>query len=625
MISANTQKILQLIGLIVLTTAIVIACEMPRIGWELMGALIIYTLLLWRNPAIWIALTPIVLACANFYPWTGRFFLEEFDAFLMLTLGVSLIRFPRKEWLLRFTPPIRLSLWIIAVSVLISTFLGLWPLPSLDANAFADYLQPYNALRVSRGYIWALCLIAPLVQAFEKPQQLAYYWLRGLTIALLIVSIFAIRERYLYSGIFDFNDEFRVVSTFASMHIGGGHIGAFLTIAIPACLVSIFRDPVDGFRWLSGLSLVFGIYTLLVTFARSAWFGSLVGIGVVIILSLLVMRRGRSGLHFRKIYFGLYALLISVVMGFLLVNFTQGGFFKTRVEAIPQDIDGRLNIVRSTLSMMDGTPLSYTLGMGQGKFPRTFYEWRKLEPPGRYISGDINSQTLTMRHGTSDDFYLVGQRIDIQPHHKYRLQIFARSPTKTDLSFQIHERSIINSKGGIELNKMGPFTPEWRFYETSFDSGALGSGFPGLRPNVVFFFVNFPMQSIVELGEIKLMDEEQKNIIWNGDFSKSHDGWYFESADHTAYQAKNTYIGTFFEQGIIGLGALILLITLALSAIPKAMVTNPALTLALAGGVLGSCVVFLTDNPLIVPRLTILFLLEVFMLMLLGCLSNKTG
>jgi hypothetical protein len=466
-------------------------------------------------------------------------------------------------------------------------------------------------------------LTAPLIQAFENPQQLANYWLRGLVTALLLVSIVAIRERYLYSGVFDFNDEFRVVSTFASMHIGGGHIGAFLTIAIPACLVAIFRDPLAGFRWLSVVTLVFGIYTLLVTFARSAWFGSIVGIGVVIILSIIVMQRSRPSFNLRKVYLGLYALLISVVIGFLIVNFTHGGFFKTRIEAIPQDIEGRLNIIRSTLSMMDGKPLTYVLGMGMGNFPRSYYEWRKLEPPGRYISEDFNNQTLIMQHGTSDDFYLIGQRIDIQPHHKYRLQIFARSPTKTDLSFQIHERSIINSKGGIELNKMGPFTAEWRFYETSFDSGSLGSGYPGFRPNVVFFFVNFPIRSIVELGEIKIMDEEQQNIIWNGDFSKGHDGWYFESSDHTAYQAKNTYVGTFFEQGLVGLGALILLIMLALSAIPKAIVTHAGLTLALAGGVLGSCVVFLTDNPLIVPRLTILFFLEVFMLMLLGCLNCK--
>ena len=571
----------------------------------------------------WIALTPILLACINLYPWTGRFFLEESDLFLMMTIGITLLRYHRKNDRLKFTQPIKIGLYLFALSVIISTFLGLLPFPPLDANSFADYLQPYNSLRVSKGFVWAICLIYPLIQAFDNPQQVANYWLRGLVVALSIVSVFAIRERYIYSGLFDFNDDFRVVSTFASMHIGGGHIGAFLTIAIPACLVSIFRDPLAGFRWLSGVTLVLGIYTLLVTFARSAWLGSIVGIVVVLILSIIVMQRNRPNLNVKKFILGIYAILVAGVVGFLIVDFTQGAFFKTRVEAIPQDIEGRLNIIRSTLSMMDDTPLTFVFGMGLGKFPRSYYDSRHITPPGRYISEDFNNQILTSRHGSSNEFYFVGQRINIQPHHRYRLRILARSPTKTDLSFQIHERSIINSKGGIELDKMGPFTPEWKFYSTTFDSGSLGSGFLGLRPTVVFFFVNFANHSIVELGEILLIDEEGKNIIWNGNFTEGHDGWFFESSNHTAYHANNTYIAVFFEQGLVGLGALILLITLALSSSRKAFNKNSGFTAALVAGILGSCVVFLTDNPLIVPRLTILFFLEIFMLIILGCMSDK--
>ena len=128
----------------------------------------------------------------------------------------------------------------------------------------------------------------------------------------------------------------------------------------------------------------------------------------------------------------------------------------------------------------------------------------------------------------------------------------------------------------------------------------------------MLFFYNFVDDSVVDIDDIALLDSHGENLLKNGDFSEGHDFWTFESSEHTAFQAKDGYVGTYFEQGALGLAALVVVVVSILRVVPEALRNHPEGAAALSGAVLGFLILSLTDNPFTVPRLTTLFLVALF-------------
>ncbi|HYP69187.1 MAG TPA: hypothetical protein VEP67_13170, partial [Thiobacillaceae bacterium] len=126
----------------------------PR--WNLTLALggLVYCALLFRYSAAWLILVPAALPLLDLAPWTGRFFWDEFDLLILLTLVVAL-------WIARLRePPWQVSklstlLGLLVLAWSISLLLGLLPLQPLDASAFSAYWSHYNSLRLAKGLVWA--------------------------------------------------------------------------------------------------------------------------------------------------------------------------------------------------------------------------------------------------------------------------------------------------------------------------------------------------------------------------------------------------------------------------------------------------------------------------------------
>ena len=140
--------------------------------------------------------------------------------------------------------------------------------------------------------------------------------------ALALVAAVVILQRWRYTGLWNFDRNFRVVGPFASMHVGGGHLGAFLVMALPAALVLMLRAPRLWLRVVTGVVVAAAVYALLVSFARSVWAGSALGITVTM---LLLLRRSapRSNGMPRGAVFGLTVGLV-VAFASLLFDFAGG-------------------------------------------------------------------------------------------------------------------------------------------------------------------------------------------------------------------------------------------------------------------------------------------------------------
>ncbi len=568
----------------------------------------------WHNT--WLFITPVLLAGVDLSPWSGRLFIQIPDYFLAVAVAMWLIRGERPQHPARLTRLAGAGIRLLVVGLAIGTLVGLYPYHLPSVNSFADYLDPYNAVRVLKGYLWALVLLPMLLDALGSSHAASRAFLRGMTAATAIVALYGVRERWLYSGLLNFNSDLRVISTFGSMHVGGGHIGYFLVLALPCVLATALRDRSVPVRIGATAVLMVGLYTLLVTFARGAWAASAVSMIVAGLLLLVYRGHGRRWLH--RAVGTLQILLVACFGGYLILLASQGQFTRQRLSTISHDARYRAELVETGLKLVHGW--EYLFGAGLGSYPRRYYS--EIETIGsaarRLILYDGDNPFMRSIGGNPAAFYderlfLVGQRVEIRPGRTYRLSFLARSPTATNLEFELHEKPVQYSSGGIALRRLPPFTPDWKRYELVFSSGKIGAGPPLLRPSVMLFFRNFNAGGIADIDDVHLTDESGRELLCNGDFSRGHDCWSFESKHHTAYQLKNAYTGLHFDLGVPGVAGIALLMLGALRSAGRGAREAPASAAALTGGLLGSLVLFLVTNPLTAPRLITLFLLVILM------------
>lgn len=277
----------------------------PFASATLILPLLVYAgLLLWR-PQLWLLLFPPILALLNLAPWSGSFFLEEFDLFVLVTAACLLARGQYGSvW--RMVSPIRLLLLVLfGLAWLVALVNGLWPLPALEADSFGSYYSHYNALRIAKPFAWALLLLPALAQGFRAdPGRAKGYITGGLALAILGVGLVALWERgsltaILYAqnrysiiqSLLDFTTAYRITGLFSEMHTGGEAIDGFLALSLPFALLAAVQAKSLRMQLLGGMAAALGLYAAAVTFSRATY----LAVAVVLLVMALVAWRTRSG------------------------------------------------------------------------------------------------------------------------------------------------------------------------------------------------------------------------------------------------------------------------------------------------------------------------------------------
>lgn len=271
------------LGVSLLTAYAVVDYPYAAIGLGV--GLLLYFVALQFLPLLWLLVIPALLPILNLAPWSGRFFLEDFD-FVILTSIAGLLwqgsyRFSGRPQFRRLPTLLIAALLLTHTIALVH---GVLPLAAWDANAFSNYYSHYNALRVGKSLLWAVLLIPPVLRAFSTaPQQARQSLLFGVTLGLLGNGLAMVWERgvltdlvygqSLYAkmaGLTDFSREYRGTGLFAEMHTGGEAIDGYIALAWPFALgcLAIALPRV----WLAGMmSLPAGLYSALVTFSRGTY------------------------------------------------------------------------------------------------------------------------------------------------------------------------------------------------------------------------------------------------------------------------------------------------------------------------------------------------------------------
>ncbi len=569
----------------------------------------IYTILLWFYPDLWIFLVPVAIPLVNFAPWSGWFFFDLLDALLLLTLALFLCRQTSKTHSPPLSPRELLLIVAISFSVMISCIIGLWPFPPLDANSFSNYHSHYNALRVGKGFFWGLILALMLRHNMCKPKTLLRYFAPGLLAGLSGVCLWVLWERQVYSGLFNFDSDFRIVGPFSGMHIGGVGIDAYLALVFPWVLSCFFLWR----QWwvkILGLGLTgVGLYAILVTFSRIAY-GSL-SISLLLLIGGLMLQK----INLRNWLLGVVGLLL---FGALVVwPISQGDFIQQRFESVGHDIGVRQHHWYTAFNMRDTNWKTLLFGMGLGSYPRTYaFLSDENERPSDYRF--INQPDEQFLRLPSDGYLYMDQRVNVSGNQNYCLSFNVRTyNSRAHLTAAMCEKSLLYSFRCQWMEfKCGDTQGQWQSVERCFNSGVVGSGnWIYQRRPVVLSLLNPKKNTVCDVDKIQLLDREGHNFLKNGDFSSGSDNWLFTADNHLPWHAKNLWVHLLFEQGWCGVLLFSGLIVVCVYRCFRLVIIGDRIALLVLSSIGGISTVGLIGSVLDFPRITILLCL----LLSLGC------
>lgn len=580
-----------------------------------------YTIFLWRWPRLWLVAVPALLPVFDLAPLSGRFFFDEFDALVLLTVGLLALRNGNRAKPAAIYP--RSLIWILmllSISYCISALVWLWPPPPITPDSFANYYSPYNSLRVAKGFVWAILLFSPLRQAIARDVDAKRLLCFGFLIGLLGVGIAALYERLLFPGLLNLNSDYRISATFSSMHTGDGHIDVWLAFTIPLLgILFIERRRLIALPLAAALSAL-ALYTLLATSSRSPVIAVVISCGVGV-LALLATRTHRW----------LTTALIACLSALVLITtislpvLTQT-FLGHRFTQIGPDALVRLNHWRDALDLRDDSAMTHLFGMGLGSFPLAHQERATKEQRAARLQFASEGSNGFLKLWSGSPTY-VHQTASISPQTTYRLSIRTRThEPSAQLAVALCELWMLYSRNCTwEIFSLHADGDRWQTLARTIPVHETGSkvSFLGLAlssPTKVSISIsNAPLYG-VDVDGISLTDMQGHELIRNGAFDRGADYWFWAVDDHLPWHTKNLFVGILFDQGWFGLLAVSLLIGVTLTTLTGQTAAGDASSAVLLAAMTGFIVTGVTVSTFDQPRLALSFYL---MCLMISCVSTR--
>jgi len=368
----------RLLALVLFAATAYGVAEYPYARLFLAALLAAYLILLHFRPTAWLLVLPVVLPLVNLAPWSGRFYLEDFDLFIAATLAAAFWQGAySRSGRPRFARVPGLLIALFLATHCIALLRGLLPFAALDANAFSNYYSHYNALRVGKSLLWAALLIPPLLRVFGgDPARARGDLSLGVCLGLVGTGFAVLWERGVFSdllygeniyakvsGLTNFSSNYRITALFAEMHTGGEAIDGYLSMAWPFALGSLVAAGPFWRTALGASALPAGLYSALVTFSRGTY--------VAVAVSLLTFALGYTKQLFRRggasatRLWPIPPILLAAAGGCVLL-YGKGGFYA----------------LIAALAILGGATVL-------GFLPSLRGEWRAMSLAGLFLAGFV--------------------------------------------------------------------------------------------------------------------------------------------------------------------------------------------------------------------------------------------
>ncbi len=596
--------------------ALWLAWEFPVANRWLAGGLVAYLVLLWRFPSAWVVVVPALLPVLDLAPWSGRTFFNEFDLVLLATVagglwargnGLRALGLSRGAWLL---------VGLLAVQQIAVTAKGLLPLQPVDANAFYSFYSHYNALRVGKGFLWALLLLPMLGQAVARGASLGRLWSLGMLGGLAAAIVSVAWERALFTGLFDFDTPYRATGLFSGMLTGGAPIDGYLVAALPflAACVLVWRGVVAAGLGLALLPLA--VYALAVTFSRIDY--PAVGLATLVLLGGWVwLLRGPVSSARPRV--ALLVAAVAVIATVLAVPLLGGGYLQSRFATIGGDLQYRLGHWASVLDSMAPLESTSLIGMGKGAFPRAYALRPGAELPSTFALVHEEGNTF-LRFGPSGaSTVFVRQRLPVAEAGPYRLDVRLRGhqAERALLMVEVCERHILPFLPECRTVRVWLVPPydQWEEYHVPFQVDDLGrQHWYGARP-VEVSLMHRGLAHGLDIDDVQVVTPSGARLLRNGDFNRGMDHWVFSDNVHTAWHVKNLWVEAFFEGGWSGLLLLVALQAYLVVRLFRRIGRGDPFAVMLLASLAGFWTVGLADSLVDEPRMALMFYLMTWLAM----------
>jgi hypothetical protein len=596
------------IGFGLLAISVWFVAGFPILRVPLAVGLALYALCLWRQPRLWLVAVPALLPILDLAPLSGRFFFDEFDALVLVTASVLLLKENGES-----LPPLpRVSVMILgllALSYAASTALRLVPLPPITPDSFANYYSPYNALRVAKGFVWALLLLRPLRQAMDRYPDARFLLCLGFVLGLVGICAAAVYERFLFPGLFDWTSDYRVTSMFSSMHTGDGPIDLWLDTTIPLLGILLIAP---NWRRLLPLTIAAGglaLYTLLATTSR----GPIIAAALAYVVGLFALWATRKG-RFRAVaatIVGFSAVVLISTVGVPALAQTALG---QRFAQAREDAAFRFQHWSAALGLRDDTVVARVFGMGLGVYPLLHQERSTAEPHAAHYQYMDDGASRFIRLWSGKNLY-VGQEISIKPGSDYQLSIRVRTAeTNASLSVAWCDLWMLYSNNCTGKEFALTASPgQWQMLAGTIHSDVTGSPRPlgGLAftpPTRFTFFVSNAMAGGVDVGAVSVTRAGDE-LVRNGDFQQGADHWFFAVDTDLPWHPLNSVVYLLIEQGWLGLIAVSALLVLTFATLARQIAAGDALSALMLASLVGFMVGGVTVSTFDQPRLALMFYL----------------
>lgn len=564
-----------------------------------------YAALIWYRPHFLFIAIPAALALFDLAPWSGRFYFDEFDLLLTISVVIGYIRLPAAPRKRKRDPLFLLITAWVGLAFAIATVRGLLPWQMPDANSFTHYLSPYNAIRIGKGVIWAFLLFGLLSRMASTGQDVRRLFAWGMVVGLAGTVAVIIWERFAFPGVFNFTDVYRITGPFSQMHTGGADIETYLTLSVPFLVLLLFEKRNWGTRIAGTVLLLGATYGVMVTFSRIGYAGY--GVALVIVLLAAIVASSQRALT-GTIKRGVAAFALAALALAVAVPIFTGPFAQDRMSQVGADLETRQAHWTQSLQMRDSGWATALFGMGIGRYPDT-HHWRSEESRAATYRLGAESDNSFLRLGSGSPLYME-QFVTVKPQQDYALSLDVRSDQPgAQVTVSICEKWLLTSARctfkSIDVTGNG----RWQSIHTSLQSAEVGSG-PWYATRPVKLSINHTGgRAVADVDNLRLQAANGSDLLVNGDFSRGLDRWFFTVDNDKPWHIWSLPIQVLFDQGWLGVLALSLFVGLGLWRAGRDAWRGNAMSGAMLASSAGFLVIGTLDSLVDSPRLLLLFLL----------------
>jgi hypothetical protein len=321
------------------------------------------------------------------------------------------------------------------------------------------------------------------------------------------------------------------------------------------------------------------------------------------------------------------AAAVAIALAAMVIPIVGNYAAKSRSETSGRDLQTRLQHYAQIASLSANDPLAVLTGIGPGRFPSE-YQWRHPRAAGlpTQLFTAENGNAFVRLIGARDAVGVgeptrFGQRLaNLQPG-VYRLQLRARSPMqRSELEVTLCEKLILDRTNcTVAYRLVAPTGQQWQDIEVQLGRKHPARSTWGIGVPVQFGLSNVGLGSTLDIDDVRLIDPFGNDLLRNPGFDAGNDYWFFSASTYFwPWHMENILLNVYFELGVAGLAAFVLLVVATLLRAWRAPAEHRPAASALAIAIVALMSLGVLHSTLDVPRIALLFYLMLLALALLA-------